>query len=113
MTGAHVKISTNGVVLIGLNIPLYSKAGAVLSYDPSRTRELLMHKSEIESLDGKVNQQGYTVIPLVLYTKGGLIKISLGLARGKKKTDKRKDIIEAQEKREIERTMKKARLRQP
>ncbi len=111
LTGAHIKITHDSVSLIGLNIPLYAKAGIILNYDPSRTRKLLMHKSEIKSLEGKVNQQGYTLIPLVLYTKGGLIKISVGLARGKKKSDKRQDLIEKQEKREIERTMKTARLR--
>lgn len=111
LTGAHIKIASDSLNLIGLSIPLYTKAGTILNYDPSRTRRLLMHKSEIKSLEAKVNQQGYTLIPLVLYTKGGLIKLSLGLARGKKKTDKRKDIIEAQQKREIERTIKSAKLR--
>jgi SsrA-binding protein len=111
LTGTHIKIDTNSVSLIGLTIPPYSKAGTILNYDPSRTRKLLMHKSEIKSLESKVNQQGYTLIPLVLYTKGGLIKLSLGLARGKKKEDKRKDIIEKQQKREIERTIKNAKTR--
>lgn len=111
LTGAHIKIEPKSLSLIGLSIPPYSKSGSLLNYDQSRTRNLLMHKSEIKALDIKVNQQGYTLIPLVIYTKGGLIKLSLGLARGKKKTDKRKSIMEAQEKREIERTIKDARNR--
>lgn len=111
LTGAHIKIAPDTVSLIGLNIPLYSKAGVILNYDPSRTRKLLMHKAEIKSLEGKVNQQGYSLIPLTLYTKGGLIKVEVGLVRGKRKADKRRDIMEAQEKREIERAVKNARLK--
>lgn len=110
LNGSHVKVTPIDISLIGLNVPLYKKAGTLLNYDPMRTRKLLMHKNEIQSLSNKVNQQGYTLIPLSLYTKGSLIKVSIGLAKGKKKADKRRDIIKAQQDREIERTIKEAKL---
>jgi SsrA-binding protein len=77
------------------------------NHDPLRPRKLLMHKREIERLNAKVNEQGYTLVPLKIYFKKGKAKISLALARGKKKYDKRETIRRREEQREMDRARKK------
>jgi SsrA-binding protein len=77
------------------------------NHDPLRPRKLLMHKREIQRLTGKVNEQGYTLVPLKIYFKKGKVKLSLALARGKKKYDKRETIRRRDEQREMERARKK------
>jgi SsrA-binding protein len=77
------------------------------NHDPLRPRKLLMHKREIERLNAKVNEQGYTLVPLKIYFKKGKAKISLALARGKKKYDKRETIRRRDEQREMDRARKK------
>ena len=71
-----------------------------------RERKLLMHRREINRLYGMVRQQGYTLIPLSLYFKGSLVKLQLGLCRGKKLYDKREDMAKRDAKRDIDRAMK-------
>ena len=80
--------------------------GNRFNHDPLRRRKLLLHRSEIMKLSGKVQQQGLTLIPLKIYLKSGLAKIELGLCRGKKTYDKRQDIAERDAKREIERHLR-------
>jgi SsrA-binding protein len=77
------------------------------NHDPLRPRKLLMHKREIIRLSGKVNEQGYTLVPLKIYFKGGKVKISIALARGKKQYDKRETIRRRDQQREMERARKK------
>ena len=74
--------------------------------DPRRPRKLLMHKREIMRLFGKVKQDGYAIIPLSVYLKGGLVKVKIGLCKGKKLYDKRQSAAERDAKRQIDRTMK-------
>ena len=74
--------------------------------DPRRVRRLLMHKREIMRLYGKVKQDGYSIIPLSVYLKGSLVKVSIGLCKGKKLYDKRQSAAEKDAKRQIERAMK-------
>lgn len=74
--------------------------------DPRRVRRLLMHKREIMRLYGKVKQDGYSIIPLSVYLKGGLVKVKIGLCKGKKLYDKRQSAAEKDAKRQIERAMK-------
>lgn len=106
LTGAHVKVGLKETWLIGFSIPPYSKSSNAENYDPIRTRKLLLNKSEISSLYGKTAQQGYTLIPLKVYTKGDIIKVSIGLARGRKKADKKAELIKKQLDRDLERATK-------
>lgn len=76
------------------------------NHDPLRERKLLMHKTEIKKLVGKVTERGYSLIPLKLYFKGGIVKVELALARGKKTYDKREAIKKKDQRRELERMAK-------
>ena len=89
----------------GMHISPYEK-GNIFNKDPLRTRKLLLHKSEIMKLTGKVAEKGYTLVPLQVYFKGSLVKVEIGLARGKKLYDKRADIAKKDQRRELEREFK-------
>ncbi|PIR42574.1 SsrA-binding protein [candidate division WWE3 bacterium CG_4_9_14_0_2_um_filter_35_11] len=106
LTGTYVKGTGGRLSLIGFNLPPYSKSGTLLDYDSTRTRLLLLTKKELDFLLDKTEKQGFTLIPLKFYTKGSLIKLEIGLAKGKKKSDKKRALMEAQEKRDIERDLK-------
>ena len=80
--------------------------GNIFNRDPLRERKLLLHKKEILKLTGQLNQDGYALIPLSVYLKGSLVKVSLAVAKGKKLYDKRADIAKKDAKRNIERTLK-------
>lgn len=96
----------NGEVWIkGMHISPYEK-GNLFNRDPLRVRRLLLHKREIQRLYGLMKQQGYTLIPLSVYFKGSLVKVQLGLCRGKKLYDKREDAARRDMKREAERALK-------
>lgn len=88
---AFVKIDKGQVYIYGMHISPYEK-GNIFNKDPLRTRRLLLHKSEIMKLNGKISEKGYTLMPLQVYFKGSLVKVEIGLARGKKLYDKRADI---------------------
>jgi len=88
-----------------MHISPYEK-GNIFNKDPIRPRRLLMHKREIQRLYGLMKQQGYTLIPLSVYFKGSLVKVQLGLCRGKKLYDKREDAARRDMKREAERALK-------
>ena len=77
-----------------------------MNHDPLRTRKLLMHRREIERLKGKVQQKGYTLIPLKIYFKGPYAKVEVGFAKGKRQYEKREAIKEREAKKAIERVMK-------
>jgi len=72
-----------------------------------RTRKLLLHRSQIKHLAGKVQEKGLTLVPLALYFKNGRVKVELALARGKRKYDRREDVIEREAQREMERALKR------
>lgn len=80
--------------------------GNRFNHDPLRKRKLLLHRSEIAKMSGKVQQQGMTLIPLRIYLKRGLAKIELGLCKGKKNYDKRDDLAERDAKRQMERDLR-------
>lgn len=88
---AFVKIDKGQVYIYGMHISPYEK-GNIFNKDPLRIRRLLLHKSEIMKLNGKISEKGYTLMPLQVYFKGSLVKVEIGLARGKKLYDKRADI---------------------
>lgn len=96
----------NGELFIkGMHISPYEK-GNIFNRDPMRVRKLLMHRKEINRLFGKVKQDGLTLIPLSLYFKGSMVKVQLGLCKGKKLYDKREDTAKKDAKRQIERAVK-------
>lgn len=106
LEGTHVTIRGNEVFIIGMNIPPYQVANTPKEYEPTRNRKLLLTKKEIESLAGTEKQKGLTIVPISVYNKGRKLKISLGIARGKKKFDKRQTIKKRETDREIRREMK-------
>ena len=89
----------------GMHISPYEQ-GNIFNKDPMRVRRLLMHKKEIMRIFGLVKQEGYTLMPLSLYLKGSLVKVQVGLCKGKKLYDKRSAMAEKDAKRKIERTIK-------
>mgnify|MGYP001344531773 CR=1 FL=1 len=76
------------------------------NHDPDRMRKLLLHKKEIARLFGKIREQGYSVVPLRLYFKNGMVKVEIGLAKGKKLYDKREDLKKKDQKREMAQAFK-------
>jgi SsrA-binding protein len=106
IAAAYAVIRGGEVWLLNASIAPYQPANAPPNYDPERTRKLLLKRSEIRELVGKLGQKGLTLLPLKVYTKGRRIKIELGLGRGKKQYDKRERIKEREAGREIKRTLK-------
>lgn len=102
---AFIRIEKGEVYLYGMHINPYEK-GNLFNKDPLRTRKLLLHRAEIEKLGSKIAEKGFTLVPLQVYFKGSLVKVEIGLAKGKKLYDKRKDIAKKDQKREMEREMK-------
>ena len=102
---AFVKIDKGEVYVYGMHISPYEK-GNIFNKDPLRVRKLLLHKYEIMKLNGKIAEKGYTLMPLQVYFKGSLVKVEIGLARGKKNYDKRAAASQRDAKREIDRTLK-------
>ena len=91
--------------MYGMHISPYEK-GNIFNKDPLRVRKLLLHKYEIMKLNGKIAEKGYTLMPLQVYFKGSLVKVEIGLARGKKLYDKRADIAKKDQRRELEKDFK-------
>lgn len=108
LAGSYVTINNQGLVwLINMHIAPYPPAASIQqNYQPTRPRKLLLKQSEITYLLGKSKIRGLTIIPLKVYNKGGIIKIEIGLARGKKKWDKRETIKKREVKRKIRETLK-------
>lgn len=102
---AFVRIDHGEVMLYGMHISPYEK-GNIFNRDPRRERKLLLHKQEINKFLGKIKEKGYTIVPLRVYFKGSLVKVEIGLARGKKLYDKRHDIAARDQKREAQRDFK-------
>ena len=102
---SFIKIENGEVFVYGMHISPYEK-GNIFNKDPLRIRKLLMHRYEISKVYGKLQQKGYTLVPLKVYFKGSLVKVEVGLARGKKLYDKRADIAKKDQKREAEKEFK-------
>jgi len=101
---SYADIKRGEVVLVDAHISPYPQANR-MNHDPLRTRKLLLHRREISRLIGKVEQRGYTLIPLKFYFVNGKVKVDLGLAKGKKLYDKRETL----KKRDMEREMERGR----
>ncbi len=106
LTDGYVVIKDGELFVIGLQINPLKTASTHVTTDATRSRKLLMHKDEIRRLVGKVEQKGYTLVPLNLHWKAGKVKCEVALARGKAEHDKRDTIREREGKREVERAMK-------
>ncbi|MDX8400606.1 MAG: SsrA-binding protein SmpB [Gallionellaceae bacterium] len=106
---AYITIKGGALYLFGSHISPLLNASSHIHPDPVRTRKLLLHQREIEKLIGKAQRAGYTIMPLDLHYKGSLIKINIGLAKGKKEHDKRATEKEREHKREAAQAMKKVR----
>lgn len=104
--GAYVKILNNEAWLLGATVPPYQVGNIPADYDPQRSRKLLLKKSELKYLTGKSQERGLTLVPIKLYNKNGLIKLEIGIGRGKKKGDKREKITKREVQRNIERALK-------
>ena len=102
---SYIQIERGEVYVYGMHISPYEK-GNIFNKDPLRTRKLLLHKSEINKLQAQVAQKGYTIVPLTVYLKEGLVKVSIGVAKGKKLYDKRETIAKKDMKREQEKDFK-------
>ena len=102
---SYIRIEKGEMMIYGFHISPYEK-GNIFNRDPLRVRKLLVHRYEINKINGKIREKGYTLVPLQVYFKGSLVKVELGLARGKKLFDKRDDIAKKDQRRESERDFK-------
>ncbi|MGN1145609.1 MAG: SsrA-binding protein SmpB [Acetatifactor sp.] len=102
---SFIRIENGEVFVYGMHVSPYEK-GNIFNKDPLRTKKLLMHKYEINKLQGKIKEKGYTLVPLQVYFKEGKVKVEVGLARGKKLYDKREDIAKKDQRREAEKEFK-------
>lgn len=102
---SFIRIHRGEMFIYGMHINPYEK-GNIFNKDPLRDRKLLLHKSEITKLGAKMAEKGYTLVPLQVYFKGSLVKVEVGLAKGKKLYDKRDDIAKKDQRREMEREFK-------
>lgn len=102
---AFVRTQKGEVFIYGMHISPYEK-GNIFNRDPLRARKLLLHRYEIRKIEGQIAQKGYTLVPLNVYLKGSLMKVEIGLAKGKKQYDKRQDIAKKDQRREAEKQFK-------
>ena len=108
LKGSYITIKPNNTVwLINSHISKYNPAGNFKKYNPIRDKKLLLNKKEINRLRGKLAQTGLTIVPIKVYTKGGLIKLEIALARGLKKHDKRAKLKQRDIDRDTQRAIKK------
>lgn len=102
---SFVRIQNGEVYIYGMNISPYEK-GNIFNKDPLRIRKLLLHRSEINKMEAKLKEKGLTLVPIKVYFKDSLVKVEIGMARGKKLYDKRQDIAKKDQRREAERDFK-------
>jgi len=102
---SYARVLNNELWLIGLHVSEYTH-GNLFNHEPERSRRLLVHKQELKHLKRKIDERGYTVVPLRFYLKNGLIKVEVGLGRGKKNYDKRESIKQKDLKREAMRELR-------
>lgn len=102
---SYARIDKGEIFLHNMHISPYEQ-GNRYNHDPLRTRKLLLHKKQISRLIGETKESGYSIVPLKMYIKDGYAKVLIGVARGKKKYDKRQDLKQKEAKRDIERAFK-------
>lgn len=106
LVGAYLVLRKSQLWLIGMRIAPYVKAGKLEGYEPERDRKVLMHRRELASLQGKIQQKGLTLVPFSLYPRGHHIKLSFGLCRGRSSYDKREKLKGRQIDREVRRVLR-------
>lgn len=106
LAGTYVTFHNGKAYILNMHISKYKAAGPLPGYEPTRSRELLLHKRQIAYLQAKSSEKGLTIVPLSVYTKGRLIKVEIAVARGKKLHDKRESIKKKELKREMDRARK-------
>lgn len=102
---SFIQIEHGEVFVYGMHISPYEK-GNIFNKDPLRTRKLLLHQYEIRKIAAKIAEKGFTLVPLKVYFKGSLVKVEIGIAKGKKLYDKRQTIAKNDQRREAEREFK-------
>ena len=102
---SFIRVERGEVYIYGMHISPYEK-GNIFNKDPLRVRKLLLHRYEINKIEGKLQEKGLTLVPLKVYFKGSLVKVEIGVARGKKLYDKRETIAKKDQKREAQREFK-------
>ena len=102
---SFIRIERGEVFVYGMHISPYEK-GNIFNKDPLRPKKLLLHREEINKMEGKISEKGFTLVPLQVYLKGSLVKVEIGIAKGKKLYDKRQDIAKKDMRREAEREFK-------
>lgn len=107
LSDAYARVEGGEVFVYGMHISPYEQAGTYFQHDPLRRRKLLLHRSEIAYLAQKVEQRGYTLVPLRMVLRRGRAKIDLGVGRGKRDFDKRDAIAERDAKRQIEQALRR------
>jgi SsrA-binding protein len=109
LTGSYARIMNGECWLVGTKIAQYRQAG-LAGHNPTRKRKLLLHRHEIRKIRTKLEQRGYTLVPIRIYfNQKGIAKMELAVARGKRKYDKRRAITEREQKKDIDKRMKKYR----
>ena len=104
---AYVRISNGEVYVIGMHISPYSHTQNVAEMDPTHTRKLLMHKQEIGKLADLISRKGFTCVPLSIYFKRGLVKLEIGIGKGKQQHDKRQALKEKVHQHEMKQALKR------
>ena len=102
---SYIRVENGEVFVYGMHISPYEK-GNIFNKDPLRVKKLLMHRYELNKITGKMAEKGYTLVPLKVYFKGSLVKVEIGIAKGKKLHDKRQDIAKRDQRREAEKEFK-------
>lgn len=102
-----IRIDKGELFIMGMHISPYEK-GNIFNKDPMRVKKLLMHKKEIQKLSGKLAEKGLTLVPLKVYFKGSLVKVEIGLAKGKKNYDKRETLAKKTQQREMEKAIRRS-----
>ena len=102
---SFVRIEKGEVFIYGMHVSPYEK-GNIFNKDPLRVKKLLLHREEIRKIERKIAEKGFTLVPLQVYFKGSLVKVEIGIAKGKKLYDKRQDIAKKDQKREAQRDFK-------
>jgi SsrA-binding protein len=106
LKGAFVVLKNEEAYLLNASIPPYQPKNTPKSYDPERSRKLLLNRKEIAHLIGKTKEKGLTLLPIKLYNKKGKIKLEIGIGKGKRKVDKREILKKRDMKREVERVLR-------
>ncbi|MEK7606564.1 MAG: SsrA-binding protein SmpB [Patescibacteria group bacterium] len=107
LDGAYVIVRGNEAYLVGMHIAPYQPKNTPEDYDPLRPRRLLLARKEIDTLAGEEHQKGLTIVPQSVYNKGRYIKVSIAVARGKKKADKRETLKRREADRDIQKTLRR------